>query len=66
MAKTTLIIPGMDERHPTALAEALARILPQGRLASVTLSADLRSADDFARVFAPTIREFLIDVARRL
>jgi pimeloyl-ACP methyl ester carboxylesterase len=62
----TLIIPGTDERHPTALAEALARTLPQGRLASVTLSADLRSADDFARAFAPTISDFLTAVAHRL
>ena len=62
----TLIIPGMDERHPTALAEALARTLPRGRLAPVTLSADLRTADDFARAFAPAIRDFLAAVADRL
>lgn len=62
----TLIIPGMDERHPTALAEALACTLPQGRLATVALSADLRSADDFARAFAPTIRDFLAAVADQL
>lgn len=66
VAAPTLIIPGMDERHPTALAEALARTLPQGRLAPVTLSADLRTAEDLAQAFAPPIRDFLIDVARRL
>ncbi|HEY0174465.1 MAG TPA: alpha/beta hydrolase [Pyrinomonadaceae bacterium] len=66
VAAPTLIIPGMDERHPIALAEALARTLPQGRLAPVTLSADLRSADDFARAFAPAIRDFLAAVADRL
>ena len=55
----TLIFPGIDHRHPTALAEALARILPKGYLAPVMLSADLHTADDFARAFAPTIRDFL-------
>jgi 3-oxoadipate enol-lactonase len=59
----TLVIPGMDERHPTALAEDLARILPQGQLASVTLSADLHTADDFAQAFARTIRDFLMNTA---
>lgn len=59
----TLIIPGMDERHPTALAEDLARTLPQGRLAPVTLSAERRSAEDFAWAFAPTMRDFLAAVA---
>lgn len=58
----TLIIPGMDERHPTALAEALARILPKGFLASVALSRDIRTVDDFAHAFAPTIRDFLATV----
>lgn len=58
----TLIFPGIDERHPTALAEALARILPNGRLAPMTLSADLRTAEDLAHAFAPTIRDFLATV----
>ena len=62
IAVPTLIIPGMDERHPTALAEELARILPNGHLAPVKLSADLQTADDFAHAFGPTIRQFLIDV----
>jgi 3-oxoadipate enol-lactonase len=58
----TLIFPGIDQRHPTALAEDLACILPKGHLAPVMLSADLRTADDFARAFAPTIRDFLAAV----
>ncbi len=66
VAAPTLIIPGMDERHPTDLAEELARTLPQGRLAPVTLSADLRTAEDFAKAFAPAIRDFLTAVAHRL
>lgn len=61
----TLIIPGMDARHPTALAEDLARTLPQGRLAPATLSADIRTADDFARAFAPAIRDFLATTVAR-
>ena len=48
----TLIIPGIDKRHPTALAEEMARVLPRGRLAPVALTNDLRTADDFAGAFA--------------
>jgi 3-oxoadipate enol-lactonase len=55
----TLIIPGMDHRHPTTLAEALALRLPKGELASVSLSADLKSTEDFALAFAPVICKFL-------
>ena len=55
----TLVIPGIDHRHPTALAERLARVLPNGHLAPVTLT-----VDDFARAFAPVIRKFLATVAR--
>ena len=61
----TLIIPGTDPRHPTALAENLARILPKGKLAALTLSDDLQTVDDFARSFAPIIRDFLIATAAR-
>lgn len=60
----TLIIPGIDWRHPRALAEELARTLPNGHLAPVTLSADLHTPDDFARAFAPTVLDFLATVAR--
>jgi len=59
----TLIIPGMDVRHPVAFSETLARILPQSRLASVTFSGDVQTIDDFARAFAPTIRSFLLSLA---
>ena len=58
----TLIIPGMDERHPAALAEDLARLLPRGDLAQVKFSPDVESAEDLARAIAPVIREFLIRV----
>jgi 3-oxoadipate enol-lactonase len=56
----TLLFPGMDERHPAVLADQLARLLPRGRFATASLSAHVRSAEEFARAFAPTIREFLI------
>jgi pimeloyl-ACP methyl ester carboxylesterase len=55
----TLIVPGMDERHPVLLAEELARVLPCGQLASVNLSAAVLTAEDFARAFAPTIHAFI-------
>lgn len=55
----TLIFPGMDERHPTALAETAARVMPNGRLAPVSLSDTLRTAEDLADAFAPAIRRFL-------
>ena len=57
----TLIFPGMDWRHPPALAAHLATTLPRGRLAPVALSVDVRTAEDFARVCAPAIREFIAD-----
>jgi 3-oxoadipate enol-lactonase len=62
VAVPTLVLPGMDARHPSALAEQLVRVLPHGRLAP-GLSADLRTADDLARAFAPAIREFLDSLA---
>jgi 3-oxoadipate enol-lactonase len=58
----TLIFPGMDWRHPAALAAHLARVLPEGRLAGVTLSDDVRTAEDFARVCAPPIRDFIAEI----
>lgn len=60
----TLIIPGIDWRHPRELAEKLAGTLPRGHLAPVKLSADLHTLDDFAQAFAPTIRQFLTTVVR--
>src|SRR3546814_9707015 len=55
----TLVIPGMDERHPQALAEQLARLLPQGKLAAAAMSGPIVTAEDFARCLAPAIQEFL-------
>ncbi|MCO1577189.1 alpha/beta hydrolase [Crossiella sp. SN42] len=58
----TLIFPGIDHRHPGALAEELARLLPAGRLAPTAFSAELRTAEDLALAVAPAIREFLAEV----
>ncbi|WP_199748865.1 alpha/beta fold hydrolase [Amycolatopsis sp. WAC 01376] len=57
----TLVFPGMDERHPAALAENAARVIPDGRLAPASLSSTLRTAEDLADAFAPAIRRFLAE-----
>ncbi|MGY1949036.1 alpha/beta fold hydrolase [Nocardia asiatica] len=59
VAAPMLVFPGTDARHPTALAEQVAKILPHGRLAPVAISGDLHTAEDLARVTAPAIGEFL-------
>ena len=55
----TLIIPGMDWRHPQALSKKLSEILPHGYLADVMLSPDIKNAHDFAIQLAPVINDFL-------
>ncbi|WP_406277042.1 alpha/beta hydrolase [Nocardia sp. NBC_00881] len=60
----TLVFSGSDARHPTALAGEVARILPHGRLASETISSDLHTAEDLARVTAPALREFLDEITQ--
>lgn len=59
-----LVVPGIDTRHPTALAEQVAATLPAGRLATVSMTDDLNTADEFAIAFAPAIRDFLATVRR--
>ncbi|ELS58529.1 alpha/beta fold hydrolase [Streptomyces viridochromogenes] len=55
----TLVFPGTDPRHPTALAEEAASTLPNGQLAMVSIGNDLQTAEDLACAIAPAIREFL-------
>ncbi|MFE3445845.1 alpha/beta fold hydrolase [Nocardia sp. NPDC059180] len=55
----TLVFPGTDARHPTALAEQVARTVGNGHLATATISNDLRTAEDLARAVAPEITTFL-------
>lgn len=55
----TLIFPGMDYRHPAAVAEQLSRLLPSGRLAALGMSDELRTAEDYPDAFAPAISEVL-------
>lgn len=59
----TLVIPGMDERHPIALAKQLAHLLPHGKLAAARMSDAIVTTEDFARCFAPAIREFLNELS---
>ncbi|MFJ5262438.1 alpha/beta fold hydrolase [Streptomyces sp. NPDC088387] len=54
-----LVFPGTDPRHPTALAEEVARTLPRGRLASVPIGGTLHTAEDLADAVAPAVRAFL-------
>lgn len=61
----TLIFPGMDYRHPAAVAEHLSRLLPSGRLAALGMSDEIRTAEDFADAFAPGIGEFLTSLRKR-
>ncbi|WP_327117538.1 alpha/beta hydrolase [Nocardia sp. NBC_01730] len=62
IAAPTLVFPGIDERHPTSVAQDLVRILPNGHLAPNTFTADIRTADDLADTLAPGIRAFLTSV----
>ncbi|MFG2190936.1 alpha/beta fold hydrolase [Streptomyces sp. NPDC048639] len=57
-----LVIPGTDWRHPRALAEQAAAVMPDATLASVAVSGDLRTAEDLARTVAPPILEFLLRI----
>lgn len=61
----TLVFAGADWRHPVALAKALAERLPRGRLAAASMSAELRTTDEFARAFAPEIAAFLRELRRQ-
>ncbi|MBO0847959.1 MAG: alpha/beta hydrolase [Pseudonocardia sp.] len=56
----TLIFPGVDQRHPTRLAERLAELLPNGQLARTAFGTQLRTAEELASAVAPTIRTFLV------
>lgn len=55
----TLVFPGIDDRHPPALAEELLRLLPHAKLVPAAFTAGLRTAEDLAEAVAPAIRVFL-------
>ncbi|MFF8958824.1 MFS transporter [Streptomyces sp. NPDC014894] len=57
-----LIVPGMDARHPTALAAEVARTLPHGRLAPVALSGELLTAEDLGAAMGPLVADFLAEL----
>lgn len=62
IAAPTLVFPGIDQRHPTALAERVAQVLPNARLVANAFSAELRTAEDLAAALTTPIRRFLADV----
>lgn len=55
----TLIIPGIDSRHPRELAGKLARIMPTAELSSAAMTDEMQSEQDFADALAPEIARFL-------
>lgn len=55
----TLIIPGIDSRHPRGLAGKLARIMPAAELSSAAMTSEMLSERDFADALAPEIARFL-------
>ncbi|MCX0273382.1 alpha/beta hydrolase [Nocardia zapadnayensis] len=61
----TLVIPGVDHRHPTRFAEEVAGLLPNGRLERDVFPDRIDTADDLAAALAPSIRQFLADAVGR-
>ncbi|MFI0483366.1 alpha/beta fold hydrolase [Actinomadura sp. 9N215] len=59
VAAPVLVFPGTDARHPRALAERCARTIPHATLTPVSISNQLKTAEDLATATAPTIRYFL-------
>lgn len=55
----TLIFPGADFRHPTALAKAIAALLPQGQLAAGIFNGEINDSEDLGRALAPLMISFL-------
>lgn len=56
-----LIFPGMDPRHPAALARGLADRLDKAQFGRPQLKG-ITCSEDFGRAYAPAIRSFLIGV----
>lgn len=59
IAVPTLIVPGDDARHPRALAEACARIMPNATVARASFTAALETIEDFAQLMAPELLQYL-------
>ncbi|MFJ4689135.1 alpha/beta fold hydrolase [Streptomyces sp. NPDC088789] len=59
----TLVFPGTDARHPSALAAEVAATVRHGRLADTAIDDTLHTAEDLARVIAPAVRAFLTATA---
>lgn len=61
----TLIVAGMDWRHPPELAARLAALIPNGRLAPRSMSPEITTTSEFAEALAPAVRDFLTDLPPR-
>lgn len=59
IAVPTLLVPGDDARHPRALAEGCARIMPNATVARVAFTAALETVEDFAALMAPELLDYL-------
>ncbi|WP_280221569.1 alpha/beta fold hydrolase [Nocardia neocaledoniensis] len=57
----TLVFPGIDHRHPTALAQELVRIMPNGHLGP-PFASGIHTAAELAEALAPRIGEFLAEI----
>lgn len=55
----TLVIPGNDHRHPSFLAERIAKLLVNGHLSEVPFSNNIKTIGDFTNTFVLPIKEFL-------
>lgn len=57
-----ILFAGGDVRHPQALAQEAARIIPRGKLATASMSDKMETSRDFAQTIAPAILEFIAEV----
>lgn len=58
IAAPTLLFPGADARHPEELAKTVAKIIPKGEVAAISMSDGMESSDDFGRAIGPAIADF--------
>lgn len=58
-----LVFPGTDWRHPRHLAERAVELMPRGTLAPVSISEEMRTAEDLAAAVAPWVFAFLTEIS---
>ncbi|MGW1741524.1 alpha/beta fold hydrolase [Nocardia sp. NPDC001965] len=59
----TLVLPGIDHRHPTRFAEEIVAVLPNGILHTGAFTAQVDTIDALTAALAPAIRRFLDETA---